>query len=572
MLRNRRILTLAIGLLLLAAGRISFGQTLKPGPQVVTFFSDVDDTDQPYGLYLPKKFSPKKKYPLVISLHGAGSNHRLNLRRVFGKSNLPGENDVEATRYFPEWRDIDYIVASPLARGTMGYQGVAEKDVYDTLADVKKRFPIDEDRVYLTGLSMGGGGTLWLGLSRPDIWAAIAPVCPAPPGESADLAANLLNVPVHFFQGGADPVVKPEGTREWAKRLEKLGTQVEYTEFSGVSHNSWENAYKDGAIFDWFAKFRRNPHPDRVRFSTSRYKYNTAYWIQVDQLTPGTLASIEARFAALNRIEIRTTALGAFTLNLAGHPKFRTGRPVEVTIDGAALAVGATNSLSFSRRDGAWTAAKYEAPADAKRRGAEGPIGEAISSRHIYVYGTDGNPSREELQARRDLAAKAADWSSQRSRLMVFPRVVADKDVRPSDLGSSNLILIGTKETNSLIEKFSDRLPIHLDSAAANCGLVYVFPVGGRYVVVSSGLPWWTPPPPPPAGAAPVSPSLRRGFGFMPGISSALMGLKDYVLFKDSLANVVVEGRFDINWQIPAADAEKMRAAGVSVLDNAVAK
>ena len=142
----------------------------------------MDDTDQPYALYLPKAFDPAKNYPLVISLHGAGSNHRLNLRRVFGQSNLPGETDVEATRYFPDWADIDVFVASPLARGTMGYQGIAEKDVYDVLADVERRFPVDEDRVYLTGLSMGGGGAIWLGLTRPDVWAAIAPVCPVPPG------------------------------------------------------------------------------------------------------------------------------------------------------------------------------------------------------------------------------------------------------------------------------------------------------------------------------------------------------------------------------------------------------
>ncbi len=62
---------------------------------------------------------------------------------------------MEATRYFPKWDNVDYIVASPYARGTAGYQGVPEQDVYDVLADVKKRFKIDEDRTYLTGLSMG---------------------------------------------------------------------------------------------------------------------------------------------------------------------------------------------------------------------------------------------------------------------------------------------------------------------------------------------------------------------------------------------------------------------------------
>ena len=180
-------------------------QKLSAGPQVLTFFSDADDTEQPYGLYLPQNYDAAKKYPLVIMLHGAGSNHRLALRRVFGKSNANGETDVEATRYFPEWKDVEYIVASPLARGTAGYQGIPEKDVYDVLADVKKRFSVDEDRVYLTGLSMGGGGTLWLGLSRPDVWAAIAPVCPAAPERVRPPTPVLSSVPEPKTTPANDP-------------------------------------------------------------------------------------------------------------------------------------------------------------------------------------------------------------------------------------------------------------------------------------------------------------------------------------------------------------------------------
>src|SRR5690349_6792619 len=123
---TKAVLIIALCLAVDVAG----AQTLPAGPQVLTFFSDADDTGQPYGLYLPKNYDATKKYPLIVMLHGAGSNHRLALRRVFGKSSTQGENDVEATRYFPEWKDVDYIVASPYARGTAGYQGIPEKDVY----------------------------------------------------------------------------------------------------------------------------------------------------------------------------------------------------------------------------------------------------------------------------------------------------------------------------------------------------------------------------------------------------------------------------------------------------------
>jgi len=116
--------------LLLSLAALALGaQVYTSGPQVVTFFSTVDDSDQPYGIYVPKGFDPGRKYPLVVSLHGAGSNHRLNLRRVFGKGNLPGETDGEASRYFPPLAEVPFLVATPLARGTMGYQGIAEQDV-----------------------------------------------------------------------------------------------------------------------------------------------------------------------------------------------------------------------------------------------------------------------------------------------------------------------------------------------------------------------------------------------------------------------------------------------------------
>ncbi|MBA4182369.1 MAG: phospholipase, partial [Anaerolinea sp.] len=87
-------------LLMLACGGALTGQTLPAGPQVLTFYSPADDTDQPYAVYVPKGYSAAKPWPLVVSLHGAFSNHRLNLRRVFGQGNGEGESDAEATRYF----------------------------------------------------------------------------------------------------------------------------------------------------------------------------------------------------------------------------------------------------------------------------------------------------------------------------------------------------------------------------------------------------------------------------------------------------------------------------------------
>ena len=532
------------------AGMDSTAQTLQTGPYVLTFHSDVDDSDQPYAIYVPRTYDPSRKYPLVVSLHGSGSNHRLDLRRVFGKGNLGGESDAHASRYFPQWQDVDFIVASPLARGTMGYQGIAEKDVYDVLDDVKKRFSIDEDRVYLTGLSMGGGGALWLALTRPDVWAAVAAICPSGPPGTEEFAANALHLPIHLFHGALDPLVPVQGIRQWNALLEQSGAQIEYTEYARARHNSWDFAYKDEAIFDWFSRFHRNRYPERVRFVSESYKYSSAYWVQLDGLTPGVAASIDARFAAPNRVVVETRSLPGFTLKIAGHPSYSSSGPIAVTIDGQAVRLG--RSLSFSKGPRGWQSTPLVIPAGAKRGGAEGPISEAISARHVYVYGTAGPAPAEELEKRQNVALQAAAWSSPAEPLALSFRVVSDKEIDPRGLENASLVLFGTKETNVAIARLAPTLPLALNSSAADYGLLFIYPMNGHYALVNSGLPWWTG----------MDEAGFSGPAFVPLSLRILLSLGDYVLFKGSLENVVASGRFDNNWKIPATDARQLRASG----------
>ena len=124
------------------------------------FHSTVDQSDQPYTLYVPKTYDSARRYPVVISLHAEYSSHVTALQMVFGIPPRFGELGMPALANALASRRVDYIVACPFARGTMGYQGIAEQDVYDVLADVKRHYPVDEDRIYLTGASMGGGAAL----------------------------------------------------------------------------------------------------------------------------------------------------------------------------------------------------------------------------------------------------------------------------------------------------------------------------------------------------------------------------------------------------------------------------
>jgi pimeloyl-ACP methyl ester carboxylesterase len=551
--RRSRGLPVILGAVFAAIACILAGSAIQPGPQVATFSSDVDGSDQPYALYVPRNFDPAKRYPLVVSLHGAWSNHRLNLRRVFGMGNRPGESDLDATRYFPPLLDVDYLVASPLARGTLGYQGIPEKDVYDVLADVKRRFPVDEDRVYLTGLSMGGGGAVWLGLTHPDIWAAIAAVCPAVPPGAVEFAPNALNVPIQAYQGAVDPLVNPAGTRELVSTLRQLDTKVEYIEYPNVQHNSWDKAYAKAQIFDWFARFKRNRYPDRVRFVTDRYEYPGAYWVRIDRLTPGTPASIDVSFTARNRISVQAHGLDAFTLAVGGHPRFAAASPLIVKINGAAQTVTARASASFMMTAGHWSPGHYQLNTREKRPGLEGPIGAALSQKQIYVYGIGAAATDVEAETRKDIAGKAAEWSTPRMKLLLTFPVKSDKDVRLDAAEHRTLVLFGTSETNDLIARVSGKLPLRLNPGAADYGLIFVAPVYGNYVVVNSGLPWWT-----------NSESVKRGqLAFLPPVS-IINTFPDYVLFKGGLDNIVAEGRFDRDWRVPAADAARIMATGAA--------
>lgn len=546
-------------LLLLLSCVSSFAQKLPAGPQVLTFHSDVDDTEQPYGCYIPKDYNEKKSYPLVVMLHGAGSNHRLALRRVFGKSNAEGESDVEASSYFPKWKNVNYIVISAYARGTMGYQGVAEKDVWDMIADAKKRFNIDENRMYLTGLSMGGGGTLWVGLTRPDVWAAIAPVCPAPPAEASKYLDNGFNLPIHIFQGGDDPVVKPENTRKWVDDLKNIGSKVTYQEYPGVKHDSWVNAYKDEFIFTWFSKFTRNPFPDKVKFTTAQLKYNKAYWVEILEKTTGETAKIEANFKNKNILDIKTENISTFSINILEHPNFNTKSKLSLNIDGQNLSVfGLSNGQVLLKIDGKWAVGKRPENSKMKNPNQEGPMTEVIADRHIYVYGTKGNPSKEQQELRRKIAEEAANWSFYRGdfmgRVMVFPRVLSDKEVRPSDIERSNLVLFGDTETNELIEKYSSKLPLSLKaSARENASLSFIYPNGNKYILINSGQPFWELPNSDNSPFARLRSTAKAG---------ALSGYGDWVLYDKNINNVIGYGLFKADWSLTDKDKEILKNSG----------
>ena len=188
-----------------------------------------------YGLFVPSTYDKTKKTPLIVALHGLGSNPQQILRYA-GFTDLAEKHG--------------YIVAAPMGYNSGGWYGnkppfgkpnpenlydLSEKDVLNVLEIVRKEFTVDPDRTYLMGHSMGGGGTFHLAIKHPDLWAALAPIAPAIFHPVADLE-KIKHVPVILVQGDKDNLVKVERVRPWAEKMKDLKMSYEYVEIAGGGH------------------------------------------------------------------------------------------------------------------------------------------------------------------------------------------------------------------------------------------------------------------------------------------------------------------------------------------------
>jgi len=213
--------------------------------QVKTYkFEAAGKNDMQYALYVPTQYNASRATPLVIALHGLGSD----IHYMMEYNNL-----VElAERY-------GYIVATPLGYNERGWYGargqgnefnqrqadpgpanlgaLSEQDVLNVLKQVRADFNVDAKRIYLIGQSMGGGGTLYIGSKYADTWAALAAMAPAI-YISPDTIAGAARLPVMVVQGDADTSVDPKVTRQWVAKMKELGMNYEYIEVPGGTHAS----------------------------------------------------------------------------------------------------------------------------------------------------------------------------------------------------------------------------------------------------------------------------------------------------------------------------------------------
>ncbi len=210
-----------------------------------------------YRLYIPRNYDCGEMYPLVLFLHGAGERGSDNekqmtvaLPTIFADPSSPVYDSIVMAPQCPEGRQW---VASDYETGTYSIADTPETAVLEnTLAaldEVIKEYNVDVDRIYVTGISMGGYGT-WDLLSRHGArFAAGMPICG---GGDPSYAKLLKRIPIRTFHGNADPAVPVSGTRKMFASIRKAGGEnISYTEFDGWSHNVWDKAYSDTSNFVW---------------------------------------------------------------------------------------------------------------------------------------------------------------------------------------------------------------------------------------------------------------------------------------------------------------------------------
>jgi len=208
-----------------------------------------------YRLLIPEGYDPDVSYPLVLFLHGAGERGDDNSAQLTWGVTRFAEDEImkkyPAIVIAPQvpaeefWAHLNWRQTDLETRDEPRMPLALSMEVLDQIID---DYPVDTNRLYITGLSMGGFGT-WDAIIRyPDKFAAAIPVCG---GGDISKAGLISKIPIWTFHGSLDDVVPPSLSRAMVHAIQEAGGHPGYTEYPGVGHDSWIPVYNDDYVIDW---------------------------------------------------------------------------------------------------------------------------------------------------------------------------------------------------------------------------------------------------------------------------------------------------------------------------------
>lgn len=199
-------------------------------------------TETNYFLYLPVDYNTDtvKKWPVMFFLHGSGERgDDINRVKKHGPPKLV------------ETKDFSFIIVSPQCRDGEWWKSHSLNKLYK---EIIENYRVDEDRIYLTGLSMGGYGTWEWASENPEKFAAIAPICG---GGDLSKAWKLRHMPAWVFHGEKDGIVPPEQSRRMIRAMQKYNAKPKMTFYPEAEHDSWTVTYNSDSLYSWFLSNKR---------------------------------------------------------------------------------------------------------------------------------------------------------------------------------------------------------------------------------------------------------------------------------------------------------------------------
>ncbi len=224
---------------------------------------EAGDETYAYCVYVPPEYTPERAWPVILFLHGSGERGQDGFLQT----------DVGIARAIRRNRKLcPAIVVMPQCRSGEWWQDEMLEIALRCVEETSLEYHFDRQRVYLTGLSMGGAGTWRLASRMPDAFAALVPICgfwgrpevAAPPAELKAAAAKLARLPIWCFHGGADRAVPVQRSRELVEAVRVAGGEIQYTEVPEAGHNVWDRAYGKADLWRWLLAQKRETRPEEA--------------------------------------------------------------------------------------------------------------------------------------------------------------------------------------------------------------------------------------------------------------------------------------------------------------------
>jgi dienelactone hydrolase len=433
---------------------------------------EVDGTPQFCRAYLPAGYDKAQKWPTVLQLHGYNPANPDYWDwwsadyRGYVHTETPGQGDI--------------IYIEPHGRGNTQYLAMGDSDVLRCLSEAKKLLSVDEDRVYLTGDSMGGWGTWNVSTRHPDLFAAIAPVfggvdyhsqmteeelAALNPAErfwadkdsSWSMADSLINMPIFVHHGDKDGAVNVEWSRYGVRMLQRWGYDIRYHEYPGKVHEALAAGGNPELSRAWFLEHRRNANPSKVRIRSAELRNASAYWVRVRQAaSPLEFMVVDAEVVDRNVIRIDTQNVIHLELTPKA-PLVNLNRPMTIIWNGVKHEFQA-NQYKFylSTRD-------YHAAALHKTPQLPGGGQDFFVTPFAVVIGT----TSKDPEFRNLVRTRAQFFVDSWSRWQKFPpRVFTDKDMKDADIAKYSLLLFGGPAENAVTAKLAGKLPVRITKDA----------------------------------------------------------------------------------------------------------